>query len=1159
MNNRRFLWVLLTPALCFLLITPVPAQAPAAEITGVVTDPTGAVVHSAEVQIKNQETGIEQFAVVSERGRYLFRALPPGSYTLSATAPGFKTMTYTDITIEVAHQARLDFSLQVGQVAEEVTVTGAALAPLLQTEGASVGTVVTEQQVVEMPINGRNFLALAVQAPGVSDGFSGNTQAGISRGTRAGSGYGLAIPKSQRQNYGLSAHGLRGEFTNVQLDGVNTTTVYWNFPSALYPSPDMIREFKVETSNYQSEGRGGGVQLNVATKSGTNEFHGSLFEFAQNRALNARDFFLPQRTAKPDAKYHQFGATFGGPILKGKTFFFFGFQGLRVREAFSRQARVPTALERQGNFSESLPLGQIVRDPRTRRADPDGPGGFATDPFPGNVMDRAVMSPISLAIVQYYPDPTDPGDRQFNYKYAGANPTDSTQWSLRVDHHFADEDTMFVRWTQEPRTANVQRLPYNISEIPFDNLDYAGFNGVVGWNHIFSPTVLNQLRLGYTRWRTGGDGTPSETLLGPGAEIPYPTYDFTPPENRTGIGWFSHFRGGMDEISWGWRGGMMFENSYQLNEKISWTVGDHDVTVGAGYRRNEWYPPVAANQHARFSFRSCYTANAFCANPSGNFDAFGFADWLTGFSFGARHPAPTIQDFSHYFHNAVWDSWVDDQIRISPNVSLSLGLRWSYWGSPRHKRNQLARVETVNGVPSEIVYPKDAPLDAPPPPHIFGQHGCETLGCFLTAPHRKDGPNQFFDVPSNLWQPRASLAITPWGPRTVIRMGYARYFGEFPWVSLARTSNVAPFSFGGWTILTMGGDWDFIQTTAHSIDKGLIPGDAREAFRTPGFSLTDHNYKAPGVDMWTVDIQHQLTKNMVATVGYVGNMAHHLTSFVNHNAPPPSPEPIQPRRPNPEFGRVTYTTFPGVSNYHSLNAQLKRRFSDGLLFNTSYSWAKSLGTVAEYNDQNGGRWNGPPEDYYRLHYGDNSFSFRHSFKAAFIYELPVGRGRPFLADLPSVANVLLGGWQFSGMLRLQSGQRFSVFGGQGLNTDYGPRPNRTCNGNLSLGQRTILRDFDTSCWGPNELFVQGNSGRGILRQRPLKNLDVAIQKYFDLRMISEDARLQFRAEMFNAFNTPFFALPERAFGGFRQSTNFSRIRATQRANRIVQMGLKMVF
>ncbi|HOM98980.1 MAG TPA: TonB-dependent receptor [Acidobacteriota bacterium] len=1109
-------------------------QTPEATLTGVVRDATGGVIPAAEATLTNQETGLQRLTLSDDEGRYLFRTLTPGTYTLKVTAVGFKTHTMPDIRLAVSQSARLDINLDVGETSQEVTVTGAA--PLLQSEGAAVGSVISETQLTELPLNGRSFVGLAVLAPGASSGFSNNYQKYVF---------------GKRAVYDVvQANGVRSEFTSTTIDGINTQTIDRKWTSVLYPSVDMLHEFKSKTANYKADtSGGGGVNLNVATKSGTNQFHGSVFEFAQNRALNARNFFLPAGREKPDEKYHQFGATIGGPILRNRTFFFFSYQGLRITNSFIRRTRVPTEKERMGDFSEMLAAGKIVRDPLTTREDPSVPEGFVRDPFPGNIIPSDRLSPIALRVLELgFPRPnaplnlTDPTDPLYNINFiqTGGAPDDSNQFSIRIDHNLSESDSLFGRWTQERRETFSLGLLEGTGSFGLNR----GYSGVIGWNHTFGPTIINELRLGYNRFNRGtAPETEGQIVVGPGGQIPLPGLENINPDQRQGLCCFR--LDGLPSPDWGSAGTFTPENMYQIANRTGWTVGNHSIAFGGGVRRNEDYPRLAANLIPSWTFRSTFTGNPFRANAQEN------PTIATDFWLGLSDElSPSLQFFPKsraYWYQHQYDLYVDDQIRVTPDLSVSVGLRYTYWQSLREKDNQLAHFDYATG---EIVYPRNSPDITP-----FEQ--------YFPYKYRRDGPDYLFDMPKANFQPSVSVAWSPWGPKTVIRGGYSRYHATPSIANLVAIVTVPPFLISG-----QRNNRGLLLSDAFLLSEPALPPEvSTETFSLPSLQLGDFNYEAPMIQSWNIDIQYQLTNSMVASIGYVGNDADDLNSIRRPNSPPPGPGAIDCdppynspdcRRPYPGIGRIIDVGWDGISNYHGLQTNLTRRFSDGLMFNVSYAFGKTLGTVDELIEINGGNLNlFDPAEVRAKDYGRNSYDFRHIFRASSIWQVPVGRGQRFLTDVHPAVDAILGGWQLSGILTLQSGQAFSVFGGFNLNAQRTSRPDRICDGNLDSDQRTILRDIDTSCFVNQNEFRDGTAGRNILDQRSLRNLDLAIQKYFTLPIGPlENPRLQFRAEMFNATNTPFFAIPSASCCG---SENFGRIFETERENRVIQMGLKLTF
>ncbi|NWG14486.1 MAG: TonB-dependent receptor [Acidobacteria bacterium] len=1106
------------------MTSSVLGQVPDAEISGIVRDPSGAIIPQAELQIVNDATGVEYITVVNEEGRYVFRALRPGSYTLKVMAAGFSTKTLKGITLNVGHQARLDVSLELGETSNEVTVTYET--SLLQAEGASIGSVITDRQVEQLPVNGRNFVALASLAPGVSFGFSNSWQRQY-------------FGKAERGQYSIAqAFGLRPEFTKTTIDGINTQEIYRHWTSVIYPSMDMIQQFKAETSNYRSEFTGGGgVVLNVATKSGSAEFHGSAYEFAQNRALNARNFFLPANRSKPDEKYHQFGGSLGGPILKKRTFFFASYEGLRIRNSFVSYTRVPTALERKGDFSESLAVQRLIYDPLTTRQDSTSPNGYARDPFPGNVIPtNRIFAPSQALADLMFPLPNNPSNRTQNYIQTGTNPDSSNQWSFRIDHNQSEKHRIFGRWTEDHRVSKSLAITPGYSS----DRDFDAHSGVLGWNYVISPTMLSEVRFGYTRYTERSGSSATEVLLGPGGKINLP-YGDIPAELRVGLCCFRISGFPRVELATGFP---YINNGYQLNDKISWTKGRHSLLMGASVSRHESIVPRLGIRGGFpiWAFRNAYTGFPYGLNAAKTYET-GFGDFILGIAAEVTPFKLLTNEKNGYWYRHQMDLFADDQIQVTPNISLTLGLRYTFIESLKEKNNIFSRFDFKTG---EVVFSTGAP-------------SFKTLEPMIPFKYRKDGPNRFYDMPPGIFQPRISIAWSPGSSKTVIRMGYALYSATVQEASTLENQRIPPYIIGGQRNAT-----PLYYENAFKLWEPPVSPDPVTAMSLPSIETADSNVRLPYIQMWTLDVQRQLGKTMTASLGYVGNKQTHISYYSRPNAPLPGPGPLtcpyphtgpDCRSPYPAIGRLLLMDWQGIANYHGMTANVTRRFADGFMFTASYSFGKALGTIDELTQLAGNSLQ--RYDNSRLwDYSRQGFDFRHIFRSSMIYELPIGRGRRLLKQPHPLIQGVLGGWELSGLLSLQSGQPFGVYGGLDTNTGRNFRPNRICNGSLPGDQRTLLRDYDTACFANQAPYTEGNAARNVLVQRPLHNLDLGIQKFFDLRFLSEISRLQFRAEMFNATNTPFFSLPNRGCCG---DPNAGMITSTDRENRIVQLGLKLTF
>src|SRR5581483_5923897 len=503
-----------------------------------------------------------------------------------------------------------------------------------------------------------------------------------------------------------------------------------------------------------------------------------------------------------------------------------------------------------------------------------------------------------------------------------------------------------------------------------------------------------------------------------------------------------------------------------------------------------------------------------------------------------------------YLHNWETNVFVDDTYRVRPNLTISLGLGYQFTSSFYEKQNYIARFDLGTG---QLVWPKSvANLIQPYTP-------------YFSFPYRLDGPTAMFTMTTLNFQPRIAIAWSPWGNKTVIQTGYGLYDVPYSTANITPIADPFPFSLGG----SQQTSDDLLPQNAFQLGlpaPNLSPNLA-DAFGTPSLQFGDPKVHTPYVEMWNLNVQHEFGHGVVLTSGYVGNTAKHLNMITRPNAAAPGPGALAPRRPFPAFSRFIDVTWQGISNYNGWQTNLNKHFNDGSQLIASYAFGKALGNTDELvSIATSGGTEIPPLDYLaidgrysesalRYDYGRASFDFRHIFRTGFVYSIPVGRGKKLLGGTNRAVDGVIGGWQLSGEVVLQSGQAFTVGGGANLNAERSSRPDQVCNGNLPLSQRTVLRDFNTACYQTQPAFTDGSVGRNTLTQRPLENLNLAIAKSFHMPL-GEASRLQFRAEAFNATNTPSFGIPDSSCCG---STTFGQISSTERDYRVVQMGMKLLF
>ncbi|HEV8131161.1 MAG TPA: TonB-dependent receptor [Acidobacteriota bacterium] len=1019
-------------------------------ILGNVTDTSSAIMPGVQVSVHHLETGLNRSAITNDSGYYSIPQLPVGTYRVVASLPGFKTAIVENIKLEVNQKARVDFSLEVGEISDQVQVTSTAA--MLETDTSTVGEVIDEKQVSDLPLNGRNFLQLALLVPGTVEG----------EGSR----------QEDRTGAAVSVNGLRTAENSYSVDGVDANDNLNNF-FTLRPNIDAIREFKVLTNLYDAEfGRTAGAQINMATKSGTNRYHGTLFDFHRNSVFNARNFFDTQNQKEPFV-YNQFGGTFGFPIVKDKTFGFFEYQGLRSRRGDLRRGFVPTERMRRGDLSE---FSKTIKDPLTGTA------------FPGKTIPAGRLDPVAQRVLAFVPLPSlsaTPGN--VNFSAFQKVKEDRDQFTLRLDHRLTDSDSVFVRastWKQNrvlpgvfPTAAIGDSALSTSGEQSFERV----VNAAISYTRTLDPKTLNEFRFGYNRnhvdrftlfsdrnWAKelgiqGPPDTPRDLL--------FPRFTIS--------GWTTY-------------GSASFLPNLRVVENLQWADtfslvrANHTVKAGFDIRRvrlDGFFPP---NLGGNFNF-------------SGRFSGDGITDFLLGYPDAAS--VTKVEDYVR--DRAIWAAgFAQDDWGVTSKLTLNLGLRWDLFQPPREIRDRKAVFDPIRAKLIRV-----------------GTEGIPSGG------YRADWNN---------FGPRIGFAYRPFS-RVVLRGGYGIFFSSQTLNTQNNLGRNPPFQVNLTTssdparptldlATTLAGGTEQLFPTAN----GVTP-DWRDAY-TQHFSLL---------------AQYLIQRDLMLEIGYVGTHGVALPLTPNINQPTPASGALQPRRPFPDvFSSILIFSSIGNSVYHSLQTKLEKRLSHGLTYRIGYTFSKALSDGDEFSS---GFQNVRDRRYDR---GRTVFDARQRFTANFSYALPLGRGRKLGSTWNAPLEAVLGGWQLVGIATMRAGFPFTpTVPGDPANVGGSNRPDRIADGRLA--HPTLQQWFDPAAFKVPDRFRFGSSGRNILTGPGLRRLDFALHKNF---RILEGHQLQFRAEMFNATNTPKFLNPVsnitvRSAGQITASTG----------EREIQLALKYIF
>ncbi|HWQ55465.1 MAG TPA: TonB-dependent receptor [Bryobacteraceae bacterium] len=1053
------------------------AQQPAANILGTVTDSTDAVVPQAAVSATNLQTGLVRRTITDGSGHYVILNLPIGAYKVEVEHPGFRRAALENVTLEVDQRARIDVQLQVGEVTGTVDVL--AEAPLLQTADSSVGQVITNRTISELPLNGRNFYQLASLAPGVAFVSSG-------------------APIIRSNYINVVMNGSRGHATSFLMDGVDTSEHHAG-GTYVRPTVDAIEEFKTISNNFSAQyGRSPGL-ITTAIKAGTNQFHGSAWEFLRNDKLDAPNYFA--KTAPP-LRYNQFGAALGGPVKRDRTFFFASYEGTRVREGLNFNTPLPTAANRAGDFSS-----RAIFDPRTTSA-VEG-GGFVREPFPGNVIPQDRFSPQAQALLQFIPLPNTAGGTLL---IAPSRATTGDQVIGRVDQRITDRDQLFVRYA-----LNYDRIR---DPNPFPTIDAIpqlakGQNAAVRYTRTFRPNLLNSFTVAYNRSRLFLDNAPNvkgtdyTNAAGiRGFEQTAPEFPGLPYASIAGYGTLND---GLDQPK------QNVIDSKQIANDLSWVRSSHTLRTGVEYRRLRAITRDTAYNRGLFSFSGTFTQNPAAPTGTGN----GFADFLLGLPASATRsfPIETNGTYGNY-----WGLYVEDSWRVNRSLTLNLGLRYEYSPFFTGLRNVLAGFDPSTGA---IILPDPIDLAAQPVAaraYPFYQDTIVTTSSLgLPASVTPSSKTNFAPRAGFAWQPQQ---------RTVVRGGWG-VFWIYPINDILGNNFLAPPFIIYDTALNNS------PVPNRNFGDFFLGAPIPSAFGTPSISAAPLHGRNAYTNEWNLSLQRALTSSLSVEAAYVGQKGTHLQRRQPVNRPDPGPGAVQARRPFPRFSDISLGAWDTDSNYHALQLRAEQRLARGLTFTASYAFSKSIDNNSDY-------FSGPLDfRNLRLERAVSNFDVPHRFVASYAYELPFGAGG---LRLGGPVNALVAGWQLSGILTAQSGLPFTPgVSGDFANIGSGNRPNRIASGKLD--NPTVDRWFDPTAFTLPAQYTFGNSGRNILRGDGLFNWDFSASK---LTRLGERASLQFRAELFNVLNTVNFGAPVSTIN----VQTAGRVLGAGAA-RIVQFGLKL--
>ncbi|MEW5974919.1 MAG: TonB-dependent receptor [Acidobacteriota bacterium] len=1084
------------------------------EITGQVTDSSGSVIPLARITVINEGTSASRPTSTNSVGIYRVPSLTPGLYTVRAEADGFQSVVRSGVQLQVQQTARLDFEMQIGREAEVIEVSGGA--PLLTTEDATVGSVVENRRIVELPLNGRNYLQLVALSPNVSYGFESN---GTAQGRQGG----------QRTDQNISVAGQRSVYNHYTLDGIDNTDVSFNL-YMLLPSIDALQEFKVQTGVFPAEFGRAMSQINVSTKAGSNQFHGALFEFLRNSALDANNYsFTSVHPPKDPFKRNQFGFTVGGPITmpklfsgKDRLFFMANYEGLRDRKGIRTFGTVPTAAMRAGDFSA---ITAQIYDPATRQR---GSNGFITaQPFANNMIPSDRWDPRAQQLLKFYPLPNVPGALTLNYQSTESRRINTDQFTVRVDwieseastwtgrYSFAEEESFIPRTFSEQGT----KLQTSPKQVLVSNI------------RVLNPAAVNEFRFGYSRWineNLGFNANVRDVIgeLGgiPGIAQPFPEIYGIPEIDIVGFSGFGD-HGFLPFID---------RNNYlQFVDNISLTRGKHSFRFGGEIRRDMFNELGNSFPRGAFRFDGFATRNPAAAAGTGH----SFADYMLGLvrtSDGAMILADTRLRRTNVA------AYLDHTWKVRPRLTVNFGLRYENTPPYYDKRDSM-----VNALIPPGLDPSQRPVLVRAGEGDFYE-GVPFVFNPAIRTIRSNGPlgRRLVARDNNDFAPRFGLAYSPTDKWT-FRTGFGAFY--------VQDSGNTVFDMGRNVAGRRRGEAnnDFPDLTLAVPFQNLGIG----MLSTPYVLANIHDRRTPYVLQYLFNVQRLLTAETVLEIGYMGNLGHKIERMLGFNIPKPGPGAVAARRTWPELGTIQEVANTVNSNYHSLAVKLQRRFAQGLTYTSGYTWSKAIDAAS------GIRTHGSdplfPQDNYNLsaERGLSQFDVRHRLVTSFLWELPFGRGRKWL-DSSGIANAVLGGWQLGSIVTLQSGLPFTLTSGTDrANDGQGNFQRPDYNGQewkLPAGERGPQRWFNTRAFVLPQLYTYGNLGRNTLIGPGLVGWDFSVAKNF---RTAESQNLEFRFEAFNLPNRPNFGHPVTRV----VSPSFGTISSTATTMREIQFALKYTF
>ena len=1102
----RAVRMLAVAAVAALLPGAATAQVETGRFVGRIVDAQDATVVGATVKVTNTGTSIEQTAITNGSGEFVITPVSAGVYVLSVTAPGFETITTTNIEVQVGQIVREDLKLHVGSSSTTVQVDTSV--PLLTTDSATVGQVITNRQLTDLPLNGRGFFRLAELTPGAA--------------LLPPTGNSLAI-RPEVVN-GNTISGIRGSAISFLLDGVDVSEQHQG-GTFIQTSIDALQEFSVQQSPYSAEYNRGGAFFNATTKSGTNIYHGGIFEFIRNDKLDARNFFALTRQI---LKRNQFGGDIGGPLSiphlyngKDRTFFFVDYEGQRLRQGLIFNSIVANDAQRSGNFGS-----KIIYDPTktftvtaaniaTCPASPATPTPTIGSPchfeFPNNTILNPSLSQQALAIQAYYPAVNAANN---TFRYTPSQAIDFDQYTIRLDHQINAHNRLFARWIY---VNNREVDPNAAPTLKTAALNSIGQDIAVGLITNIGSNKVNEMRAHYL---------PSHVRLqaflqGPDFNAQFGVAGFT-PQLRPGTGGsfpdyaFSGYAS-LQGSAFDQRPKSQDRKTVEGTENFTILKGRQSLKFGTLIRYYQWLGFDSQTYAGQFNF-------------NGNASGDAYADFLLGYpsSVTRAYPANNFggqQIYKQFF--------AQDDVRLSDRLTMNIGLRYEYSPWLDGYRGQIGTFDPTRAKPiivggSGTVPDLGAQFAAPAAYQFFGQ--------YIQTSSQAGLPSNLTYTDKTQFGPRFGISYSL-ARKTVLRGGFGMFY-EPEGTSGRVNLNSLPFRLSETQNQTQN-----VKPTRTLTDffQGAPLGSA---LANPQLTPTYLHLKVGYNEHFSLNIQHQLTDHDVLEVGYVGNNGRHLQGNNDFNDPAPGPGSIQARRPYQPFSNITYVSGDLSTNYNSLQAKLEHRASYGLTALVAYTYSKFL----QFNQSPAVGGNTGYE------YALSPYDTPHNFAFSETYELPVGHNRRFLANSNRLVDGVLGGWQLQSIVVVRSGTPYTaVISSDRANTGVGSqRPNVNPAGGNPNFKRSLTSWFDKSAYVVAPIYTYGQVRADTLRSDLFRQYDASLFKNFAM---PHESVLSFRAEFFNLSNTTSFNAPNSTI----DATAGGQVTATSVLSRDIQFALKYNF